>query len=396
MNHRLNLIAACVMGLTSLAICDSAAKQAARQIAINSDAARHYSDAKVVLLQEAESTDPVTRMEAMEAIGRTLKGQAGGVLMQGLKDDAPTVRYAAAMAIGDSKYVPAKARLTAMAADKQLEPNRFVFCAVIYALHTLGDDQYTPSLGEMLFDLEPEVRASAVMAMEKIGEPSAITPLKRLLAQEQDPTVRLRVVEALAVLGDQKSANLLEAYTKSQFMDERIDAIIALEKVKSDRNPVILRQMIGDRQPAFVRVAAAGAMGSLGLAGEDQFNLVVDAARFPVKMLSSEKDGKVTQAEVDSLQQLAAWSLGLLGHSEAFTTLGGLMQHPSPKVRIAAAMSELWLLNSYGNAEEASQAEAAASPSEPAGQSAAPAAATGPAGPTLEPLPVLRSAGGRD
>ena len=194
---------------------------------------RAYVDARTTLLQAADSADPVARAHAMEAIARTLGAQAGDVLLEGLNDDSPVVRFAAAMAIGDVGYKPAAEKLLEMA--REAEPDRRVLPAILYALHELGDDRYATHLARLLFDKQKEVRANAALAMGKMGEPSAIEPLRKLLRDEQDVGVQMEIVEAMAALGNERSRHMLEAYTKTQFMDDRLRAIQALSRVRPPR-----------------------------------------------------------------------------------------------------------------------------------------------------------------
>ena len=308
-----------------------------------------YLDARAKLLQEAQSGTPVARMQAIEAIAETLAHREGAVFAEAIKDPSPGIRFAAAMAIGDIKYAPARDHLIRMAADKRVEPNKLVFCAVIYSLFQFGNTDYTRELGTLLFDPEKEVRATAAMAMGRIGELSALVPLKRQYSQEQDPTVRLRLVEAMTMLGDDRSASLLEAYTKSQFMDERLDAIRAMESAPAERAAFALRNMLKDRQPPFVRVAAAGALAAHGEVNEDNFLLCMTAVVQPERMLAESREGPETPngAQIDSLRQLGARSLGIMNLDPALPALEPLLDDPSGGVRIAAAMSILKILDAY-------------------------------------------------
>lgn len=312
-----------------------------------------YLDARTGLLQEVHSRSDQVRMQAIEAIGGTLGQREAAVITDALKDANPGIRFAATMAIGDIGYVPAKDYLLRMAADKNLEPNKLVFCAVIYALFQLDNTDYTPALGRLLFDSEKEVRSTAALAMGKIGEPSALVPLKRQYAQEQDPTVRLRLVEAMTVLGDERSASLLEAYTKSQFMDERLDAIRAMEQAPLARSAYALRNMLKDRQPPFVRVAAAGALASHGELTKTNFIMCVDAAMEPEKVIARHAGSspeQITSDQASSLKQLAARSLGQMDMDPALAVLEPLLGDVNGGVRVAAAMSILKILEDYHEA----------------------------------------------
>ncbi len=308
-----------------------------------------YLDARTKLLQEVHSKNDVVRMQAIEAIAVTLGQREAAVITEALKDPNPAIRFAAAMAIGDIVYLPAKDDLLRMAADKKFEPNKLVFCAVIYALFQFDNIDYTHELGNLLFDPEKEVRATTAMVMGKIGETSALVPLKRQYSQEQDPTVRLRLVEAMTILGDERSASLLEAYTKSQFMDERLDAIRAMEQAPPARAAFALRDMLKDRQSPFVRIAAAGALAEHGELTETNFIMCVDAAVEPEKVLARHVGGfeQVTSAQASALKQLAARSLGLMDFDPALSVLEPLLKDSNGGVRVAAAMSILKILDDY-------------------------------------------------
>ena len=201
------------------------------------------------------------------------------------------------MAIGDTCYAPAKTRLLKMAQDKELEPDRRVVPAVIYALYRLEDSTYASDLYGLLFDTEREVRANAALAMGKMQESSGIGPLKTRLNDEQDPLVRLQIIESLAMLGDGVSALSLEAYTKkTPFIDERLVAIPAMARVHSSTAPHVLAELLESRQPPRVRVSAAGALGMLGESSPTGYALCREAASDPRKVLDQAYGGRRAEA----------------------------------------------------------------------------------------------------
>lgn len=312
------------------------------------DSTRACIDAKTALLQAAEDQSPQTRANAMEALAQTVAGRSGRLFVQALGDESPAVRFAAAMAVGDVGHAPAKAPLLKMAADKNVEPDRRVLCAVICALHSLGDDTHAGELGKLLFDREAEVRANAALVMGKMGEPSAIGPLKTLLGDEQNTMVELQVVESLALLGDPACTMRLEAYSKRPFLDERLVAISALARVRSQRAVPVLRELLGQRNPLRVRVAAAGALGRLGQFEQEGFDLCMRAARDPQAVLAppgTRGAGKNVPAEASALAHEAAISLGWMRNQQAVSVLHPLLSSPDGSVRVAAAMSILRLFS---------------------------------------------------
>lgn len=317
---------------------------------IKIDADKAYADARKTLDNCLRAQDPFTRSNAIEALADTVGAGAGPAYEAALADESPAVRFAAAMAIGDTRYAPAKARLVRMAEDKQFEPDRRVMPAVVYALYRLGDSTYAGELYPLLFDTEKEVRANAALVMGKMQEPSGIGPLKTRLNDEQDPMVRLQIIESLAMLGDAASALSLEAYTKkTPFLDERLVAIPAMARVRSATASAVLTELLDSRQPPRVRVAAAGALGMLGQFTLSGYMLCREAAENPQAMLERAYGGHrpSNEIEVSSLQRLAAISLGWLGNEAAADTLHTLLSSPDGPVRVAAAMSILRLLPGY-------------------------------------------------
>ena len=327
--------------------------------------AQSYADARATLDRGLADADPFTRSHTIEALADTVGLHAGQSYEQALADPSPLVRFAAAMAIGDTGYSPAQTRLLKMAKDKELEPDRRVMPSVIYALYRLGDTTYASELYALLFDNEREVRANAALAMGKMQEPSGIGPLKTRMNDEQDPLVRLQIIESLAMLGDSVSALSLEAYTKkTPFMDERLVAIPAMARVHSSTAAHVLTELLESRQPPRVRVAAAGALGMLGQSNPTGYALCRAAVNDPRRVLDEAAGERRpgSDLEVSSLQRLAAISLGWMNNPEAVGALYPLLSKSDSGVRIAAAMSILRLLSAY---QESLPPTVVAGPSQP-------------------------------
>lgn len=355
------------------------------------DPQRARVDARSKLYQAADDADPTTRVHAIEAMADVVGDRAGGVFLQALDDPIPMVRFAAAMAIGDVKCAPAKAKLVKMSAftpsTQTGERQKAAFIAVAYALARLDALSAEPGteLGRLLDDPEKDVRALTAMAMGKIGEPSATGPLKAILENEREPMVLIQLHEALAMLGDQRSASVLEAFTKGQFMDDRLVAIQALARVQYRRAPAVLQSLMDERQPPQVRVAAAGALARLGQVDPAGYRLCVEAARDPARMLTRAYGGakEASATEINSLQGLAAIGLGWMNRTGAIEVLHPLLFSKDGAVRVAAAMSILRLLGSV--------------PTEPQGVTPRPASRPGEADlPTVPKPPKLHTAGGKD
>ncbi len=318
-----------------------------KETKMSTDPDKARIDARTMLYKAAENPNPEVRCHAIEALGKTMGKHAGGIYMQALNDKNPAVRFAAAMVIGDIKYKPAKDRLQKMASGKGVEgaePDKRTYCAVLYALHELGNDTHTGDLTELLFDREAEIRANAALAMGKMGKPSAIEPLEALLADEKDPAVKLQITESLAMLGDSRSAEMLEAYTKGLFLDLRLAAIPAVAKYSPKRAQTLCTNLLDDRHPPRVRVAAAGALARTGMVSDLAYQLCIRAAKEPRKMMrETYENKKLTSVEINSLQRLAAIALGRMDRPKAADVLYPLLKSNEGAIRVAVAMSILRL-----------------------------------------------------
>jgi len=307
------------------------------------DPSEVYRDALYVLREALRDEDPVVRSQAIEALGQTEGARAGDDLLRGLSDPSTAVRFAAAMSLGDVRYAPALPTLERMARDKQAEPDRRSYCAVLYALYRISGSQQARELSSLLFDSQTEVRRCAAMAMGKMGEPSAIVLLEELDRNERDMSVKLQVAHSLALLDDARSAQILEGYARSQFLDDRLVAISAMAEVGSVNAVPALRSLMGRRLPPRVRVAAAGALARLGKVDKSAYRLCCAAAEDPRKtMMKAMSAGGRSRAEITdvhlaSLQQIKA----------AYEVLYPLLRSSDGSVRVAAAMSLLRLFASY-------------------------------------------------
>ncbi len=313
------------------------------------DRSHAVTDARKTLFLAIEDEDGITRAHAIEALDYTIGIEAGEHFLAGLSDPFATVRFASAMAIGETGYLQAKDKLSAMAAGE--EENKNVLCGVIYALYRLGDDSHMNRLAKLLVDPNPWVRANAAFIMGKAGQPSAVWAvqlLKDLVNDERNIDVLVRARESLAMLGDVASAMRLEGDTLGPFVDDSIDAIRALSRLGGLRAQQQLEYLVISRTDLspLVRVAAAGGLGRMGVFNQVGYDLCVRSATRPISVLGESADSQRTPGEADirALQQLSAISLGWIGRSGAVDHLHPLLGHRDGRIRVAAAMSILQLL----------------------------------------------------
>ncbi len=312
------------------------------------------ADAEYEIRRAAHSDDPEIRANAMEAVGEVLGEAHGPLLMQGLDDRQPGVRFSAAMVIGDLRYAPARKRLQEMVQDENRqvgEPDLRVLPAVIYALHRLGEEKYATLLGDLIMHAEPRIRANAVWAMGKLGEPSARRVLRSLIDDETNPMVELNMVEALALLGDRKALGVLESYRMASDLDQRMVAVRLMGRINGPRFLRVLERMTGRQNPR-VRIAAAAELARHGQLTDGMYEYALDALNEPRDVLDETigQFREVTSSDIASLQQVAGRALGKMGRESAVDPLMKKLKQGDAKLRLVSAVSLLRLLESYRDA----------------------------------------------
>ncbi len=346
-----------------------------------------YIDARSALMRGARDKDAQVQAYALEALAETEGLRAGEILADALIDtDRLPVASAAAFGIGRIKYGRRKRWLLEIAKDPKIPPR--LMCAIIYALHRLGNDEHTGKLGSPQYIGSPNkwVRAETAKVMGMMGDRSAMGPLRGLAEVETNIEVRLQAAEALALLGDEASVSILEGFTKSWYMEDKLISIGALGKIEDRVSLRVLKRVMNNRQrqDPIVRLAAAGSLAKRGDASG--YELARRAVLEPEVMLReapTRRGVRINAAEYVMLQTHGAMALGHMGKLVAVDYLHPLLKHEGGKVRIAAAWAILQLLRDRRPAK-APVPPPTAPPAEPqAGK------------PTRRP-PPLHTSGGKD
>ena len=301
----------------------------------------------------AGDSDEYTRAKAVEAMVGVLGARAGQAYISALDDAKPNVRFAAAVAIGDLKYVPALNRLLDMARYKQPRAERqlTVYCGVLYALHQLGRTGDTAQLAGFLSHEGAVVRANAAMVMGRMGIPSAVRPLRMMYDDEQDTAAKLQAMESLARLGDPRALVELESRVRnSSLLDEKLVALRAMGQLGSDRTVLVLQSILrSQHEPPQARVLAAGSLARRGTVTDFGYDLCLTSAGDPGGVMAVAVGDDGDPSTVDpvmrtTLQRLAVISLGWMKRTGAADVLVDLLDSEDGGVRVAAAMSILRLL----------------------------------------------------
>ena len=165
------------------------------------------------LRNTAEAPNPEDRADALRVIA-DLKDQRGVPLMTKLlSHKQPSVRGAAAIALGHLGRKDMRAQIEALLKD----PVQAVREAAAASLADLGGKESVPVLVKALNDGAFTVRASAVAALLQLGEPfGLVAPTVLALAQQNDTAARSSAAYALGKAtkpnaGD--AAALLESLT---------------------------------------------------------------------------------------------------------------------------------------------------------------------------------------
>lgn len=268
--------------------------------------------------------DAVARVNAIEVVATTERIELMPRVHRLLQDQFVPVRFAAALAVGDLQYAPARKSLYPLLKD----PDSSVVVAASYAMGRLGATQYLQVIREAIESKDQEVRANAAFLLGKIGDRGALRILKR--AQEDEYSsdkVRFQALEARARLGDEDVLKRLWAIVYSAYADDRIMGIRAMGALGTRRAREILVTKLDD--PVLeVRVAAAEQLGMLGdTTGEPEVLEVFQ------KNLTAGMD-RIASERVNVLVALA---IGHVGTPALTKYLPQFLRNESKFVRIAAA-----------------------------------------------------------
>ena len=338
------------------------------------DATRARIDATTRLVQAAESGDPATRTCAIEAVGEVLPDRAGGIVLQGLRDEQPMVRAAAAQAAGAMELASAKSRLQEMAMfkTKGAEPDKRVYASVLGALHRMGDTKHSRALRDLLGDPDDEsIRAQAAIALGMTKEPAAVDVLRRRLEIELSPLVKIQIVEAMAGLGDSGALARIEGHAYLT-TDTSVAAMEAAARLRTPNASQMLR-LIADKpdQSPLRRVVAYGGLARLGETSDATYSYCLQAVRTPEGVLEKAFQPygiKIEPGEVTRLQRCAAVAIGWMRRRDAVPDLQSVMARAQDgPVRVACAMSILRIVQPMAAATDLPPAPPkATAPAEPA------------------------------
>jgi HEAT repeat protein len=284
--------------------------------------------------------DPAVRTQAMEAASRVLGDEGRLRIREGLKDQHPGVRFAAAMALGRLKDTGALPALRALVND----PDPSVKIGAYFALEQmgLGTTEHREEWRDYLRKHEsPEVRRNAVLAIGQLKDKAAI-PLLRAANNDADEGVRMQALEGLALLGDKDAVTrfTFEAYGGVGYRQPF--ALMTLGQVPDDRVTPTLRARLGSAPYLEAKLAAARGLGTKGYA--DGLTLAMQSLGWnkPDRNLPEDRP----ENQVMRIRSMAALALGEIGDPQALEKLKKTMENPEdPRVQLAAATAILMIVD---------------------------------------------------
>ena len=282
-----------------------------------------------IIQQALANSNPHVRANAIETVAAIPISRARKFMpetQQLLKDEFVPVRFAAAVAIGDTGYSQARGDITQLLKDD----NENAKIAAAYAAYKLGAASGLAIIHASIKSKDQSARANAAFLLGKSGESpkQALLLLYETMRDEtSDEKVILNSIEAIARLGDEKIYQKIWAMLISAYADDRVCGIRAMGALGTTQARDSLSTMLKD-DLTEVRLVAAEQLGNLGdIAGE---KVVIDAL---TKDIASAQD----QEAKARIQTLAALAIGQIRTPTLKKFLPELLKSEFQFARLAAA-----------------------------------------------------------
>ncbi len=282
------------------------------------------SKATLIIRDGLADSRPQIRANCIEVVAATKRLELMPKVQFLLKDPFVPVRFAAAMAVGDTEYKLAEKTVKQLLKD----PDKNVQIAAGYALSRTGKFDISKALRKSVGSKNLTVRANTVVLLGKSGSPKELKPLYWALQDPySDDKVRFQAVEAIARLGDEQILSKIWPMLISIYADDRLMGIKALGALGTSQTRQILITKLDD-DVLEVRLTAAGQLGRLGeTIGQEQVLEVF------TKNLTAGMDNE----EKERVNVHTAMAIGHIATAELKVFLPQLLEDRSVFVRIAAA-----------------------------------------------------------
>ena len=324
-----------ILSLIAFCGCETGSvKQQAGNVTAGNPISNDFEIQATLIIQQAlADSNPQIRANAIEKVAAIPISRARKFMpevQQLLKDEFVPVRFAAAIAIGDTGYSQARDDITQLLKDD----NENARIAAAYAAYKLGSAGGLAIIHASLKSKDQSVRANAAFLLGKSGESprQALPPLYETMRDEtSDEKVILSSIEAIARLGDDKIYQKLWAMLISEYADDRVCGIRAMGALGTSKARDSLLTMLKD-DLTEVRLVAAEQLGNLGdKAGE---KVVIDAL---TKNTANAQD----QEAKARIQTLAALAIGQIRTPTLKKFLPELLKSEFQFARLATAKAVL-------------------------------------------------------
>ncbi len=280
----------------------------------------NLAPALAVLQHAAASRQPALRAHVMESVQPLERMAAIKILMRGMTDPSPMVRFTAAMVAGQRRLVRLEPQLQTLRRDSNLS----VRPAAIYALARLGETKYLAALPAALENRAAIVRANAAMVLGDLGDVNA-AHLLRQHVDDPNAAVRFAVTVALAQLGQRQAISSLIAMSLSAYAADQLAALSVFCSLRAPVAANVLTAGLSDTLPEARLIAARG-LGRRGSAAGQGLALHYAHSRH------------------SHLRALAALALGAIARPADAAVLRRMLADPNPQVRVAAAAGWIELI----------------------------------------------------
>lgn len=211
----------------------------------------------------AFSREPALRMQAIEAFAAVApkEGIQRKAIPLNIENKYPGIIFAALMAAGetDSRQYEELARTRSESQDKNVR------VAALFALHQFGARARTGELANLLInDPDEAVRANAALAIGRMGDPRMIKVLREALSRERHELPKFQILEALAILGDEKAIERLMFIGRSAIPQDAGIALMMLANAKAKEAEDLFWIRLSDSDIPEVRVLAIRGLAGLG------------------------------------------------------------------------------------------------------------------------------------
>ena len=284
------------------------------------------------LRRSVNSPEPLVKMRAIESCVALGLPNAQDICITAVSSPAPPLQFVGAMGLIELPTPTARTALNKLLASS----DDSVRLAAIGALNRLGHTEHSPELITALSNPSPQTRGDVLMILGRLGDPSVIPAIRRLLEKEPVQRIRLQAGEALVLLGDEKVLPRLQRWQYSALWQDRTFAVQLMGQVKDKQ--LFVPDLLQGHQDGF----------------QPALRYLNPSARYEKaiakKMALGPRHPQLAQRIVH-IRSLAALALGEIGDWDAAGPLGRAVDDADPQVALAAARASLQLLQKTNKAQ---------------------------------------------